>query len=201
MIYHSGGLLNTILWGNSPDEVYFHSAGYDKSCVTFSYTDVMDSTDRIITNNNGDVYWHEGNFNANPLFCNPDSGSFTIAENSPCIGAGKSGENIGALCVGCDASQIENKQITLPDQFILYPAYPNPFNPITTISFYLPYQEVIKLWIYNIDGQLVETLVNQQTESGYHSVKWNGNKYSSGVYFLKMVAGGFSSAVKCLLLK
>jgi len=201
MLQSCASLVNTILWDNIPDEVYFSRAGYDKSCMEFAYTDVMDSTNRVVTNNNGDVYWHDGNFNLNPLFCQPDSGIYSLAENSPCIGAGKDGENIGALCVGCADLEIENESVILPDKFILYQNYPNPFNPTTTISFCLPQIEVVKLSIYDINGHLVETLVNKRMEPGYHSVKWNGENFSSGVYLYKIVAGNFSATGKCLLLK
>ena len=201
MFQSCASLFNTILWDNIPDEVYFSRAGYDKSCMEFSYTDVMDSTKKIITNNNGNVYWHDGNFNLNPLFCKPDSSIYSIAENSPCIGAGKNGENIGALCIGCDALEIKDEQMILPDKFALYQNYPNPFNPTTTIPFCLPQIEVVKLSIYDINGHLVETLVNKRMEPGYHSVKWNGESYSSGVYLYKLVAGNFSATGKCLLLK
>jgi hypothetical protein len=76
---------------------------------------------------NADDYWEgEGNIDADPLFCNPDSGDFTLAENSPCVGTGEDGANMGAFGVGCgpynfsptDFSLTEpsnNTQITIDD--------------------------------------------------------------------------------------
>jgi len=97
-------LMNTISWGNTPNEIEFHSvlANYDSNTITVSYSDIAGGQDSIITNNNGTVTWGSGNIDADPLFCNPDSSDFTLAENSPCVGTGEDGENMGAFGVGCD---------------------------------------------------------------------------------------------------
>ncbi len=92
-------LINTILWGNSPEEFYFFES-YPNS-ITIHYSDIEGGEAGIVTNHNGTVYWLEGNINADPLFCDPDNGDFTLASNSPCIGTGQGGANMGALGVGC----------------------------------------------------------------------------------------------------
>ncbi|MCK4653436.1 MAG: T9SS type A sorting domain-containing protein [Candidatus Cloacimonetes bacterium] len=78
---------------------------------------------------------------------------------------------------------------------------PNPFNPKTTISYQIPYPEVIKLQIYNIKGQLIETLVNEYQESGKHSIIWNAENQSSGIYFYRIKSGTQTKIGKCLLVK
>lgn len=90
---------------------------------------------------------------------------------------------------------------------ILYQNYPNPFNPTTTISFSIPEDSKVGVSIYNIKGQKVKTLVNDELEKGLHKIIWdskdnNGKSVSSGVYFYKLNVNGKDKAVrKCLLLK
>jgi predicted esterase len=88
-----------------------------------------------------------------------------------------------------------------PVNFELHQNYPNPFNPTTTISYELPKSSFVKLSIYNINGRLVATLVNEKKNAGYYSVEWNVEKVSSGIYFYQINAGDFTSTGKCLLLK
>ena len=90
---------------------------------------------------------------------------------------------------------------TLPETFSLQRAYPNPFNPTTTISFALPKYSNVLLEVYDINGRIVSTLVDNMLKDGYHSVVWNADSYSSGVYFVKMQAGDFMSIQKLLLVK
>ena len=97
---------------------------------------------------------------------------------------------------------IENEyDILSPLDFDLLQNYPNPFNPLTTISYHLPKSSFVKLSIYDISGKLIETLVNEQKNAGYYSVKWNAENVSSGVYLYKIDAADFSSVKKCLLVK
>jgi len=85
--------------------------------------------------------------------------------------------------------------------------YPNPFNPTTTISFSIQELSKINLSIYNIKGQKVKTLVNNELTSGSHSIIWNGKNesgetVSSGLFFYKLNVNGKAEEVKkCLLLK
>ena len=86
----------------------------------------------------------------------------------------------------------------------LIQCYPNPFNPVTTIGFTIPTAEtkpVVSLQIFNLQGKLVEELLNQQLEAGYHSVVWDATNFSSGVYFARLQANEFSQTQKLLLLK
>ncbi|MCK4385421.1 MAG: T9SS type A sorting domain-containing protein, partial [candidate division Zixibacteria bacterium] len=96
---------------------------------------------------------------------------------------------------------ITENTLKSPSQFSLYQSYPNPFNPATTISYQLPKSGFVNLSIYNTNGQLVETLINRQIQSGYHSIKWDGSNVVSGVYFYRISAGDYSATGKCILLK
>lgn len=84
--------------------------------------------------------------------------------------------------------------------------YPNPFNPDTTISFYLQEHGLVNLSIYNMRGELVKKLVDNEEKSGIQKIKWDGkDEYgkpvSSGMYYFKISTGKYSSTKKMVLLK
>ena len=89
----------------------------------------------------------------------------------------------------------------IPTKFSLESAYPNPFNPTTTLNFALPIESEVSLSIYNLQGRLVSTLLSGSMDTGYHSVIWNANQYSSGMYFVKMVASEYVKTQKLMLVK
>ncbi|MEE2859037.1 MAG: right-handed parallel beta-helix repeat-containing protein [Candidatus Neomarinimicrobiota bacterium] len=94
-------LRNSILWGNSPDEIYFwefESAGH---AITISYSDIQGGETEIVVND-GAVYWEDGNIYADPLFCDDENGDFTVQSDSPVLGAGQNGVDMGAYGVGCE---------------------------------------------------------------------------------------------------
>ena len=78
---------------------------------------------------------------------------------------------------------------TLPKGFALHQAYPNPFNPSTTIRFDLPEEGFITMSVYDITGKLVETLINKPMEPGTHRIQWNPVNLSSGLYIVQLEAG------------
>ncbi len=84
--------------------------------------------------------------------------------------------------------------------------YPNPFNPETTIFYYLEETSDVCLEIYNVKGQKVRQLVNDQVDSGQHSIVWDGKddtgqSLASGIFFYRMTAGKYSSVKKMILIK
>ena len=89
----------------------------------------------------------------------------------------------------------------IPDNYILESAYPNPFNPTTTLSFAMPVQSDVTISIYNLQGREVTSLVNDNMEAGYHTAVWNADAQASGVYFVKMVAGEYIDTQKLMLVK
>ena len=89
----------------------------------------------------------------------------------------------------------------LPESFELYSPYPNPFNPSTTISYAINQSVKVDLAVYNTTGQKVDQLVNDIQSSGYYSVKWDGEDFSSGLYFVRMQVGSKVYNQKLLLVK
>ena len=91
----------------------------------------------------------------------------------------------------------------VPEVFALNKNYPNPFNPSTNINFELPDDGDVQIFIYDIKGSLINVLVNGYMEAGYHNLKWDGSRKSSGVYFIQMIAdnGNYIKMTKMMLVK
>jgi hypothetical protein len=92
-------------------------------------------------------------------------------------------------------------QVVIPETYSLSQAYPNPFNPTTTLSFAIPVDNEVTLSIYNLQGREVSTLIDANMDAGYHSIVWDANANASGVYFVKMMAGEYVSTQKLMLIK
>jgi hypothetical protein len=116
--------------------------------------------------------------------------------------------NDGALCEARfenvelfrEGSSVESETLT-PSLLILHSAYPNPFNPSTTISFSLPSRSYVLLKVFDIMGQEVTTLVNEELPAGNYYRQWDASNISSGVYFYRLQSGSFIETKKIILLR
>jgi len=95
---------------------------------------------------------------------------------------------------------------SIPESIELLQNYPNPFNPVTTIQYILPKNEHIVLEVYNIAGEKINTLINENQPQGSYDVKWDGRNskgklVSSGVYFYRIKSGKFIKSRKMVLLR
>jgi len=96
--------------------------------------------------------------------------------------------------------------ITAPTKFLLLQNYPNPFNPSTTIRYGLPEEANVSLVIYDVRGQVVQTIASDHQSAGWYDIVWNGETkdgktISTGIYFARLVAGDYSQVIKMLYLK
>ncbi len=89
----------------------------------------------------------------------------------------------------------------LPDDFRIESAYPNPFNPSTTLNITVPQSSKIKLNIYDRLGRLVTSLANETVEAGHHSFNWNAGNVSAGIYFAVLEADGRNMITKLAYVK
>jgi len=184
--FSNNTLTNSIIWNNSPESIYAFAT------TTISYSDIQGG------------WGGEGNIDADPLFCNPDSSDFTLAENSPCVGTGESGVNMGAFGVGCEA--LSTDKDVIPLKYLLHQNYPNPFNPVTTLRYDLPEDALVNITIYDMMGRQISTLVSSLQSTGYKSIQWNGTNdagqpVSAGLYMYTIQTGDFKQTKKMVLLK
>ena len=89
----------------------------------------------------------------------------------------------------------------LPEEFSIIKVYPNPFNPSTTIWFRVETMHATSLQIYDITGQLVETLVDNIVNPGEYKIEWHANNMTSGIYFVQLIADDQQLAKKITLIK
>lgn len=89
----------------------------------------------------------------------------------------------------------------VPKKFSISQNYPNPFNPVTTIQFRVPSLKFVKIVVYDMLGREVKTLVNEVKSPGKYVVSFDASGLSSGVFFYRMTAGGFSSTKKLVLIQ
>ena len=98
-------------------------------------------------------------------------------------------------------NSVEKNQLLFPNDISIYPNYPNPFNPATNISFKLLNDANVSLSIYDLNGNIIETIIDGNLNSGDHLVSWNAQNISSGVYFAILSTKDFSQTQKMILLK
>jgi hypothetical protein len=98
------------------------------------------------------------------------------------------------------------KEAELPKGYGLSQNYPNPFNPTTQIAYSLPQSEHVTIQVFNFQGQLIKTLIDQMMPAGEHTIEWNatgetGNRVASGVYLYRLSTGEISQSKKMTLVK
>lgn len=96
---------------------------------------------------------------------------------------------------------VHNTPGQLPETFLLHQNYPNPFNPVTTIRYDIAERGNVSLKVYDIIGREIKTLVDTEQNSGYYSVQFNAEQFSSGVYFYTLRSGPYAVTKKLILSK
>lgn len=94
----------------------------------------------------------------------------------------------------------EGIELDLPARFELNQNYPNPFNPSTNIQFSLPKTSNVKLEVFNSIGVLVATLIDDQKQAGFHTIRFDASRYSSGMYFYRLIANNAVISTKKMIL-
>ena len=133
-------VINSIIWSNTGDQININD-----DTITISYSNISGGMSGIIINV-GTVNWLDGNINAFPVFCDPDSGDYTLADNSPCVGTGEGGTNMGALGIGCGYISTDNMALRFNDidndyVAISYGGLPTGSNPLMTITAWIQCEE------------------------------------------------------------
>ena len=118
--------------------------------------------------------------------------------------AGTSGKSLWRIPVSSVIS-VNNISENIPDNFKLYPNYPNPFNAGTVIRFQLSVNSLVTIKVYDVQGRELKTLVNDRLNAGSYETTFDGAELNSGVYFFRMIANGqsvnFGETRKMIVLK
>jgi hypothetical protein len=148
---------------------------------------------------------NEAGFAENRTMTIDDSES-TFDPETDCFGSQNTDDRLPFPEYTCDGVDVEDGLAGIPEEYILYDNYPNPFNPTTTIMFAMPEAAKATIEIYNILGQKVKTLYADNLKAGIHTVQWDatdshGNQVSAGVYIYRLSTNNVSKTKKMILLK
>lgn len=183
--------LTTLLWHHTPDALVFHlqlasASDLDSSGAFVKANIVVDTSlaDTVIKLSvplaaGGKYYWHVAGTDTAGV--SPYSATVEFATGT-----------------GLDAV---NEQTAVPLKFALSQNYPNPFNPTTSIDYSIAVPGFVTLKVYDILGQEVSSLVDGVRQPGRYSVKFDGSRLASGVYFYRLISNGNSSTRKFVLVK
>jgi PKD repeat protein len=222
-------IANSILWGDFPEEICFSPVN-DRNFIAIAHSNVEGDTTDIESNNNGDIYWLDGNISEEPRFADPDNMDFHLKFNSPCIDEGiqdtlfvygdsdtllipemeylGSNPDMGAFegdYVNITDEESRPTVPTNPGKFDIMNS-PNPFNPVTVIHYDVPECCTVRIKIYDLAGRVVKSFPCGRQEPGRYRVIWdgrnqNGNPVSSGVYVCALSVKDHTLHRKMLLLK
>ena len=98
-------------------------------------------------------------------------------------------------------SDLVEVEFSAVNSYLLEQNFPNPFNPTTTIKYSIPITNKVCLTLFNLLGEQLTTLVNEEKIAGNYSVKFNATNLPSGVYFYQLKAGEYTSVKKMILIK
>ena len=157
------------------------------------------------------LYWAEGNLGVvdvsdkkNPreiaLFSGKDLGRGVTAVYDKIFFADQS-QGVWILKNNLITYVEERDPDIFPNQFELKQNYPNPFNPRTIIEFFVPRKGLILIEVFDLLGQLVQTLVDKEMEAGKHRTKFDAGGLSSGIYFYRMITKEISVTKKMVILR
>jgi len=148
------------------------------------------------------------NFSLDPLFCNLAAGELTVESVSPCLPWNNDpGHHVGALWRGCPGvTAVHDLPGVAPVGPVNLQAFPNPFNPRTTISYELAAPGPVEVAIFDLRGRRMATLVDEFSAAGPHTVIWDGRdqrgrRAGSGVYSCRLTSTGWTASRKVVLLK
>jgi subtilisin family serine protease len=147
-----------------------------------------------------------GNIALDPQFCDRGTGDYRVNPSGPCAPANSGGCGlIGALEASCGGTNaVEDPQV--PVAFRVDQAFPNPFNPMTSIRFALPAAARTSVVVYDVRGRTVKTLVNDNLPAATHVVRWQGDDdrgraVSAGIYFYRVTSGDHTAVGRMALIK
>jgi photosystem II stability/assembly factor-like uncharacterized protein len=109
-------------------------------------------------------------------------------------------ENEGIYLANLNPTNVHNTNNTAM-RYSIFQNYPNPFNPNTIIKYYVPQTSQVQIKVFDVLGNEIETLVNEEKPAGTYEITWNAENLPSGVYFYQINAGGFVEAKKMALIK
>ncbi len=202
----TANIYNDIFWHCIPQAMSMSGA----VAVSVQYSDIESGT--------GESWFGTGCIDAYPLFFDTTGGDFHLswtnfptddATKSPCIDTGDPTSthdpdstiaDMRAFFFDQLSGIVDNRSEKISD-VELCKIYPNPFNSTVTIEYEIAAQCIVKIQIYDVSGQHIETLVDNYVNAGRHSIKWNAENLGSGIYFYRIETTDYKKIGKFILVK
>jgi hypothetical protein len=194
---------------------YLSTYSRDTSVMVYYVESTFGSNNGLVkafkTNRNGTMLWGGGNI-ITPCSSTSSKGRMStgVNQNNMSIlafsdgridAAGMYAQNVNYNGTFGPPTGIINLGTTNPEKYQLFQNYPNPFNPTTNIKYQIANNSLVSIKIYDLLGKEIETLVDENQSPGTYEVIWNAEKYSSGVYFYKLISGNYSEVKRMMLIK
>ena len=154
----------------------------------------------------GDGVWLSTNYGStwnqiNDGFAGSAYYVLSLAANGQDIFAGTNAASVWKRPLSQIITDVNDLSTNQPTKYSLEQNYPNPFNPTTKINYSIPHSEFVSLKVFNVLGEEVADLVNEDKPAGSYSASFDASKLSSGIYFYKITTGSFSESKKMILIK
>jgi len=235
MVNGDVNIVNSLFYNDTPYQIKVNPMNGNPNELTtlnVDYSNIRDGLTGILQAPGNTIHYNATSISGNPLFLGGDDIYdplyYSLAAGSPSINTGTPdtlGLDLlpydlagnwrvwnGRIDMGCyeygSAPWVANDDPYIPEvkPGMMLSNYPNPFNPITTISYQLPKSGKVRLDIYNLKGQHISTLVDEAKVAGSHTAIWNGTDSSgcsvaSGVYLYRLSFDGMNQTNKMLLMK
>jgi hypothetical protein len=172
----SGGLQNAIVYAMNGTE--FKGFSVSRTGGPYDINNISQGTYRVICDRFG----------------------YYTAEKNVVVGS-VSPDTINFYMTGVSVIGIDPISGIIPKSYSLSQNYPNPFNPSTKINIDVPKATLVKVAVYDMLGKEVDVLVNSQMNAGRYRIDWNAAKYSSGIYFYRIITSEFTDIKKMVLVK
>ena len=196
--YKTFGVSSNYDWGLSVQQT--SDSGY----ILGGYISPLADIFAIKTDNAGNQFWYQTYWGSTSAELASEirqiqDGGYIILGTTYSFGAGQS--DVYLIRSDSEGTLVEGFGNNRPNDYILYPPFPNPFNNTTTITFNLQSELEVKLAVYDITGKEVTRLETRDSSPGTNQVVWDASGQASGIYFVRLEAGDYVQTQKVVLLK